>query len=49
VGIAFEVTVFHLKRGDLLDIVDHLNVERYDIRASSPFDSRNTRNLVQFA
>jgi uncharacterized DUF497 family protein len=28
-GISFEEVVFHIERGDLLDIVQHLNQERY--------------------
>lgn len=28
-GISFEDVVFHIDRGDLLDIVEHPNVEKY--------------------
>ena len=28
-GIGFEEIVFHIERGDLLDILDHPNLERY--------------------
>ncbi len=28
-GIAFEEIVFHIERGDLLDILEHPNPERY--------------------
>jgi uncharacterized DUF497 family protein len=28
-GISFEEVVFHIERGDLLDIVEHRNQERY--------------------
>jgi hypothetical protein len=28
-GIGFEDIVFHIERGDLLDVVDHPNRERY--------------------
>ena len=28
-GIGFEELVFHIERGDLLDILDHPNPERY--------------------
>ena len=29
-GIGFEDIVFHIERGDLLDILEHPNPERYD-------------------
>ena len=28
-GVSFEETVFHIERGDLLDILEHPNQERY--------------------
>ena len=28
-GVSFEETVFHIQRGDLLDILEHPNQERY--------------------
>jgi uncharacterized DUF497 family protein len=28
-GIGFEAVVFHIERGDLLDVLDHPNPERY--------------------
>ena len=28
-GISFEETVFHIERGDLLDVLEHPNQERY--------------------
>ena len=28
-GISFEAVVFHIERGDLLDILEHQNPERY--------------------
>ena len=28
-GISFEEIVFHIRRGDLLDILEHPNLERY--------------------
>jgi len=28
-GVSFEEVVFHIKRGDLLDVLEHPNQERY--------------------
>jgi len=28
-GVSFEEIVFHIERGDILDILEHLNPERY--------------------
>ena len=28
-GIGFEDTIFHIERGDLLDVLEHPNAERY--------------------
>jgi uncharacterized DUF497 family protein len=41
-GIGFEEIVFHIERGDLLDILEHSNPERYGGRASSSSAARPT-------
>ncbi len=28
-GVSFEEVVFHIENGDLLDVIDHPNVEKY--------------------
>jgi hypothetical protein len=40
-GIGFEDVVFHIERGDLLDILEHPNPDRY-ASASSSSSARTT-------
>ena len=41
-GIGFEEIVFHIERGDLLDILEHPNPERYGGQRISSSDVRTT-------
>ena len=41
-GIGFEEIVFHIERGDLLDILKHPNPERYGASAPSLKDATTT-------
>jgi hypothetical protein len=41
-GIGFEEIVFHIERGDLLDILEHPNPERTAASAFSSSDERTT-------
>ena len=41
-GIGFEDVVFHIERGDLLDILEHPNPDRTPASASSSSSARTT-------
>ena len=41
-GIGFEDVVFHIERGDLLDILEHPNPSRYGASGSSSSGARAT-------
>jgi hypothetical protein len=41
-GIGFEDVVFHIERGDLLDVLEHPNPDRYIMRVSASSSSGET-------
>ena len=47
-GIGFEDIVFHIERGDLLDILEHPNPERYAGQRISSCGATSTCTLVPF-
>jgi uncharacterized DUF497 family protein len=47
-GIGFEDVVFHIERGDLLEILEHPNPDRAPASASSSFSARSTCIWVPF-
>jgi uncharacterized DUF497 family protein len=47
-GISFEEVVFNVERGDVLDILEHPNQERYGGQRVFVVDVRNYAYLVPF-
>jgi len=47
-GVSFEAVVFHIERGDLLDIVEHPNRERYRGQRMFVIDINDYAFLVPF-
>ena len=47
-GISFEEVVFHIQRGDLLNVIDHPNQERYPGQRIFVVNIRDYAYLVPF-
>lgn len=47
-GISFEEIVFHIERGDMLDLVEHPNQERYPEQRMFVIDVEGYAYLVPF-
>ena len=47
-GISFEGIVFHVQRGDLLDVLEHPNQEKYRDQKLFVVDSNGYIHLVPF-
>ena len=47
-GVSFEEAVFHIERGDLLDVVEHQNQERYPGQRIFVVNIGNYAYLVPF-
>ena len=47
-GVSFEEVVFHIERGDLLDVLEHPNQRRYPGQRISVVDIRGYAYLVPF-
>lgn len=47
-GISFEEIVFHIERGDVLDILEHPNQDRYGGQRVFVVDVQNYAYLVPF-
>jgi uncharacterized DUF497 family protein len=47
-GIGFEDIVFHIERGDVLDVVEHTNQERYPGQRLYIVDVEGYAHLVPF-
>jgi uncharacterized DUF497 family protein len=47
-GVSFEAVVFHIERGDLLDVVEHPNQEKYGGQRMFIINIENYAFLVPF-
>ena len=47
-GVSFEAVVFHIERGDLLDVVEHPNQEKYRGQRVFIINIENYAFLVPF-
>ena len=47
-GVSFEEVVFHIERGDLLDVLEHPHQERYPGQRIFVVDIRGYAHLVPF-
>jgi uncharacterized DUF497 family protein len=47
-GVSFEEVIFHIERGDLLDIVEHPKQERYESQRMFIVNIENYAYLVPF-
>jgi uncharacterized DUF497 family protein len=47
-GVSFEEVIFHIERGDLLDIVEHPKQERYEDQRMFIVNIENYAYLVPF-
>ena len=47
-GVSFEAVVFHIERGDLLDVVEHPNQEKYQGQRMFIVNIENYAFLVPF-
>ena len=47
-GVSFEAVIFHIERGDLLDVLEHPNQERYPGQRIFVVNIDNYAHLVPF-